>query len=70
MSLLDSKGMLSGALKDLFARWNAVQGVWNDAQSKEFEKKYLFLIEQDVRGAIGALDHMGQVLQMIQNDCE
>jgi hypothetical protein len=70
MSLIESSGALSKAAKDLFARWAEVQAVWSDAQSREFEKVYLDPIEQDVRSALGALDHMNQVLQRIENDCE
>ena len=70
MSLLESKGSLSRAAKDLFARWNDVKSVWSDAQSQDFEQTYLVQIEQDVRSALGAMDHMNQVLQKIENDCE
>ena len=70
MSLMDSKGMLSKATKDLFARWQDVQGVWSDTQSQEFGKLFLAQIEQDVRAALGAMDHMNQVIVKIHNDCE
>ena len=70
MSLTDSSGALSRATKDLFARWNDVKTVWDDAQSEEFEKAFIVQIEQDVRSALGALDHMNQVIQKIQHDCE
>ena len=70
MSLNDSKATLSRAVKDLFARWNDVKEVWSDAQSKELEKTYLQPIEQDVRSAQAAMDHMSHVIQMIENDCE
>ena len=70
MSLMDSKGALSKAAKDLFARWADVKSVWSDAQSAEFEKTYLFQIEQDVRSALSAFDQMGQTLQKIHSDCE
>jgi hypothetical protein len=69
MSLMDSKGTLSRAAKDLFARWNRVREVWSDAQSQEFEKVFLSLIEQDVRSAVGAMDQMDQVIQKIESDC-
>ena len=70
MSLMESKGALSKAAKELFARWSDVKDVWSDAQSHEFEKGYITLIEQDVRSALGAMDRMSQVLQKIENDCE
>lgn len=70
MSLIESKATLTQATKELMARWRDVQNVWSDAQSQEFEKVYLLQLEQDVRSAIQALDHMDQVLQRIENDCE
>ena len=70
MSLMESKGALSKAAKDLFARWNDVKSIWSDAQSNEFEKTYIAQIEQDVRSALSAMDRMNQVLQKIENDCE
>ena len=70
MSLVESSGAISKAAKELWARWHSVQGVWQDAQSREFETVYLFQIEQDVRSALGAIDRMNQVLQKIENDCE
>ena len=69
MSLIDSKGSLSRAAKDLFARWEEVKGVWSDTKSKEFEEMYIIQIEQDVRTALSAMDHMNQVLQTIENAC-
>ena len=69
MSLNDSKGTLARAAKDLLARWNELQTIWSDAQSEEFQKTYLFPIEQDVRSALGAMDNMTQVMQVIENDC-
>jgi hypothetical protein len=70
MSLMESKGTLSKAAKELAARWMETREVWSDAQSKEFEKNFLALIEQDVRSALGAMDRMSTVLQKIENDCE
>jgi hypothetical protein len=70
MSLMDSKGALSRAVKDLLFRWEQVKEVWSDDQSAAFERTFLVLIEQDVRAAMGALDQMNQVLQKIESDCE
>ena len=70
MSVADSRGALAKAGKELFARWADVQTVWHDAQSQEFQKVYITQIEQDLRTALGALDHMNQVLLKLENDCE
>ena len=70
MSLADSKATLSKASRELFSRWEDVQSVWSDAQSDAFEKTYLWQLSQDVRAALAALDHMNQILQKIESDCE
>ena len=70
MSLMESRGELSKAAKELLARWSEVQAGWSDAQSREFEKVYITPIEQDVHSALGALDHMNLVLMKVESDCE
>ncbi len=69
MSVMDSKGALARASKDLFARWDDLKSVWSDAQSAEFEKVFLSQIELDVKSALGALDQISQLISMIENDC-
>ncbi len=69
MSVIDSKGGLSKAAKELFARWNEVRETWTDAQSREFARTFLEPLEQDVRSALSALDHLHLILQAIHNDC-
>jgi len=70
MSLMENSGTLSRAAKDLFARWNDVNAIWNDTQSEEFEKSCLEPLRQDIRAALGAMEHMNAILQTIQSDCE
>jgi hypothetical protein len=70
MSLMDSKGTLAKAAKELFARWEDVKTVWSDSQSVQFEKTYLVPLEQDVRSALTAMEQMNQVLMKIESDCE
>jgi hypothetical protein len=70
MSLIDSKGMLTHAAKDLFLRWEDVKRVWSDAQSQEFEKNYLAPLQQDVKSAQAALEQMNNILQRLASDCE
>jgi hypothetical protein len=70
MSLMDSKGTLSSAAKELFARWENVKSIWSDAQSQAYEETYLVQIERDIRSAFGALDSMSEVISRIETDCE
>lgn len=70
MSLTDSKAALSRAAKDLLAKWEIARSVWSDAQADAFERTCLVPLEEDVRSALGAMDHMDQFLQKVQHDCE
>ena len=70
MSMMESKGALSKATKELFEKWNQAKEIWTDAQSRDFEKNFLVQIEQDVRSAFSALDRMDSVIQKIRTDCE
>jgi hypothetical protein len=70
MSVTDSKTALSKGTKELFARWMEVREIWSDAQAREFEKTYLAMIEQEVRGALSAMDQINQTLFMVRRDCE
>lgn len=70
MALLDCKGSLAKATKDLFMRWAEVKDVWSDMQSEEFEKTYLIPLEEDVKSALGAMESMGQVISRLESDCE
>lgn len=70
MSLMDAKGTLSRATKDLLARWQEVREQWSDAQAAQFEKEYLQPLEQDVRNALTAMDQMNSVMSSLEKDCE
>lgn len=70
MALTECSNQLVKASKDLIHHWRNVQGVWSDQQSKDFEQQVVVPIEQDVRSALDAMNHMNQVLMKIQNDCE
>lgn len=70
MSLVESKGALAKAARDLFSRWADARANWSDAQSDAFEKKYLLPLEESMRSAMGAMDQLNVILQKIERDCE
>jgi hypothetical protein len=70
MSLLETRGALNDALKELFVRWNDMQDVWHDAQSQEFEKNCLEPLQHTVRSALSAMDQLNVTLQSLKSDCE
>lgn len=70
MSLAESRGQLGKAYRDLKARWDSVRSSWGDAQADNLEKQYLLEIENQVRRALTAMEHMNIVLQKTEKDCE
>jgi hypothetical protein len=56
-------------MKELMGRWNETRSSWDDSVSKAFEEKHLLPMEQDLRNALSAMDHMAQVLSAIRRDC-
>ena len=70
MGLHEARGMLAKAMKDLSNRWRETKVNWDDAQSEQFEKKYMETVESDMRMAMTAMDHLAVVLAQIERDCE
>lgn len=70
MSMVESRGQLTKAFRDLTNRWMMVRGEWDDDRAKYFEEQYLRPLEVEIRKATAAMDHMNIVLQKVTRDCE
>jgi hypothetical protein len=70
MGMHEGRARLNKSVKELMMRWNETKSQWNDGTARGFETKYLTPLEQDAKAAVGAMDHMAQVLQKIRSDCE
>ena len=70
MGVYEARGSLTKAMKDLLARWSETKTDWNDTASKKFEKDFIGNFEQDLRSALGAMDHMAVLLAQARHDCE
>jgi hypothetical protein len=70
MGLQESRGKVTRSMKDLMALWASTKVHWNDANSEQFEEKYLRPLEMDVRVAASAMDEMASLLTTIKRDCE
>jgi hypothetical protein len=70
MGMHEGRARLNKSVKELMMRWNDTKAQWNDGNARAFEMKFLTPLEQDAKRAVGAMDHMAQVLQKIRSDCE
>jgi len=70
MGVYESRGQLTKAMRQLLMQWHETHSGWDDAVSKSFEQKYLAPLEQDLKTALGAMDHMAVLLGQIRRDCE
>ncbi len=70
MGVHESRGNLAKALKELNLRWQETSEVWNDAQSADFEKRYLQELESNLRTAGTAMDQIAILLSQARRDCE
>ncbi len=70
MGVYEGRGQLTKAMKSLLLQWNEAKGSWDDSVSRSFEDKFLVPLEQDLKSALGAMDHMSGLLQNIRRDCE
>lgn len=69
MGVHEGRGSLTKSMKLLMHQWTEARGAWDDSVSRGFEEKFLFPLEQDLRNALSAMDHMAVLLQQIRNDC-
>jgi|HubBroStandDraft_6_1064221.scaffolds.fasta_scaffold2491999_2 hypothetical protein len=68
MGVQDGKAQINKAMKELWLRWMEAKSQWNDSMSQNLEKDRLVPLEQDMRGALNAMDHMAQLIQRIRRD--
>lgn len=70
MGLHEGRAQLTKGMKLLLNQWTETHSAWADVQSKQFEARFILPLEQDLRKALLAMDHMAAVLHQIRIDCE
>lgn len=70
MGIYEGRGQLGKSMKALLNQWSEARGSWNDSVSKNFEEKFLVPMEQDLKDALAAMDHMAVILQQVKRDCQ
>lgn len=69
MGVYEGRGQLTKSMRDLLFRWQETRGAWDDPVSKNIEEKFIVPLEQHLKNALGAMDHMGAVIQQARHDC-
>jgi hypothetical protein len=69
MSLATSRARLQGCIKELRFRWDETKAKWDDPMSREFEARYLNLLEPRIRTVMTAMEKMEAVLAQARRDC-
>ncbi len=69
MSVSVGQAKLQRALKDLHAAWGRVRPSWRDEVARSFEGEVVAELDHRVRGALGGMQQMQEVLQRARRDC-
>lgn len=70
MGLHESRGRITGAMKDMGRLWADTKTVWTDANAEKFEQSFFVPLEMDVRSAASAMDQMAVLLTQLRRECE
>jgi hypothetical protein len=55
--------------RDLSVRWDQTRERWRDAQSQEFEKRFLEDLRLSVDRTAAVIEELDKLLTRIRNDC-
>lgn len=69
MSVAASRAKLAAAHRALAAAWEQAAESWDDPASRAFWRQHIQPMENSVRAAFAALDHIGVVLERVKRDC-
>jgi len=65
-----SGGRLAALTKDLWAKWQQTRESWSDANSIEFERRFLQELNISVDKTVAVIDQLDKLLAKIKTDCE
>ena len=65
-----SGNRLAGITKELRAQWLDTKAYWKDAQSEEFERRYMEELLASVDRAVTVIEQLDKLVSKIRKDCE
>lgn len=69
MSLSSARAKIGTAHRQLLVDWERTRDSWDDAASQAFARNHVEPLEHAVRSAIGAIEHMAEVLERVRREC-
>lgn len=70
MSISADGKALASVTRQLAVQWQETARQWQDARSREFEKKYLQELIADVDRAASVFDELEKFVSRVRSDCE
>ncbi len=70
MSASGSKGILSGATRQLAEHWAETRKTWRDQKAEQFGETYLDDLFGRVNSTIRVIEELEQLLQKVHADCD
>jgi hypothetical protein len=70
MSARSSAVKLTKATKQFLASWQQVKNYWRDQKSREFEKKYIETLPDDITAAAKVIEEIDKILTKARRDCD
>ncbi len=70
MSARSSAVKLTKSTKSFMQSWNQVKTYWRDTKQREFEKKYIEALPDDISAAIRVIEEIDKILTKARRDCE
>ncbi|HEV2394481.1 MAG TPA: hypothetical protein VG146_19190 [Verrucomicrobiae bacterium] len=65
-----SSTRLAALTKELWVHWQQTKQYWNDAQSQEFERRYLVELMSTVDKSVTVVEQLDKLVGKIRKDCE
>lgn len=70
MSARASAVKLTKSTKQFLASWQQVRNYWMDQKSREFEKKYIQSLPDDIMAAAKVIEEIDKILTKARRDCD
>jgi hypothetical protein len=69
VSLASARAKVGTAHRQLLVDWERAKESWDDPASQAFGRHHVDPLEHAVRSAIGAIEHMAEVLERARREC-